>query len=64
MLEKLLAGVPLNPDQSFARNQFDGRFDTPLSEYPPSDYRRLVAKLAWSAKGRLDYCPTWQDPKC
>ena len=23
-----------------------GRFDTPLSEYPPSDYRRLVAAAA------------------
>lgn len=28
--ESLLAGVPLNPDQSFARNQIDGRFVTPL----------------------------------
>jgi hypothetical protein len=26
--ESLLAGVPLNPDQSFQRNQFDARFDT------------------------------------
>ena len=23
-----------------------GRFDTPLSEYPPSDYRRLIAAAA------------------
>lgn len=29
--ESLLAGVPLNPDQSFQRNQLDGRFNTPLS---------------------------------
>lgn len=29
--ESLLAGVPLNPDQSFYRNQLDGRFNTPLS---------------------------------
>lgn len=29
--EALLAGVPLNPDQSFQRNQLDGRFVTPLS---------------------------------
>lgn len=27
----LLAGVPLNPDQSLRRNQLDGRFVTPLS---------------------------------
>ncbi len=29
--ESLLAGVPLNPDQSFTRNQVDGRFVTPLN---------------------------------
>ncbi len=29
--ESLLAGVPLNPDQSFSRNQLDARFDTPLA---------------------------------
>lgn len=29
--ESLLAGVPLNTDQSFTRNQLDGRFSTPLS---------------------------------
>jgi predicted porin len=29
--ESLLAGIPLNPDQSFARNQLDGRYITPLS---------------------------------
>lgn len=29
--EALLAGVPLNPDQSFTRNQIDGRFFTPLN---------------------------------
>lgn len=29
--ESLLAGVPLNPDQSLMRNQLDGRFETPLS---------------------------------
>lgn len=29
--ESLLAGIPLNPDQSFNRNQLDGRFVTPLS---------------------------------
>lgn len=29
--ESLLAGVPLNPDQSFARNQLDGRLSTPLN---------------------------------
>jgi len=29
--ESLLAGVPLSPDQSFLRNQIDGRFDTPVS---------------------------------
>jgi hypothetical protein len=29
--ESLLAGVPLNPDQSFTRNQLDGRFVTPVS---------------------------------
>jgi hypothetical protein len=29
--ESLLAGVPLNPDQSFARNQLDGRFVTPIT---------------------------------
>ncbi len=28
--ESLLAGVPLNPDQSFARNQLDARFNTPV----------------------------------
>lgn len=28
--ESLLAGVPLNPDQSFLRNQLDGRFATVL----------------------------------
>lgn len=28
--ESLLAGVPLNTDQSFNRNQLDGRFDTAL----------------------------------
>jgi hypothetical protein len=28
--ESLLAGVPLNPDQSFNRNQLDARFVTPL----------------------------------
>ncbi len=28
--ESLLAGIPLNPDQSFQRNQFDARFDMPL----------------------------------
>ena len=28
--ESLLNGVPLNPDQSFLRNQIDGRFTTPL----------------------------------
>lgn len=30
--ESLLAGVPLNTDQSFKRNQFDGRLVTALSE--------------------------------
>lgn len=29
--EALLAGLPLNSDQSFNRNQLDARFDTPLS---------------------------------
>ncbi len=29
--ESLLAGVPLNPDQSFTRNQLDARFNTPLN---------------------------------
>jgi len=29
--ESLLAGIPLNPDQSFNRNQLDGRFVTPLN---------------------------------
>jgi len=29
--ESLLAGIPLSPDQSFARNQLDGRYVTPLS---------------------------------
>lgn len=29
--ESLLSGIPLNPDQSFSRNQLDGRFTTPLS---------------------------------
>lgn len=29
--ESLLAGVPLNTDQSFQRNQLDGRFVTPLN---------------------------------
>ena len=29
--ESLLAGVPLNPDQSFTRNQLDGRFVTPIN---------------------------------
>ncbi len=29
--ESLLAGVPLNPDQSFARNQLDARITTPLN---------------------------------
>ena len=29
--ESLLAGVPLNTDQSFTRNQLDGRFVTPLA---------------------------------
>lgn len=29
--ESLLAGVPLNADQSFQRNQLDGRFVTPLN---------------------------------
>jgi len=29
--ESLLAGVPLNPDQSFTRNQLDGRLQTPLN---------------------------------
>jgi hypothetical protein len=28
--EALLSGVPLNPDQSYRRNQLDGRFNTPL----------------------------------
>lgn len=28
--ESLLAGIPLNPDQSVRRNQLDGRFITPL----------------------------------
>jgi hypothetical protein len=28
--ETLLAGIPLNPDQSFSRNQLDGRYVTPL----------------------------------
>jgi opacity protein-like surface antigen len=28
--EALLSGVPLNPDQSYTRNQLDGRFNTPL----------------------------------
>ncbi len=28
--ESLLSGVPLNPDQSYTRNQLDGRFNTPL----------------------------------
>lgn len=29
--ESLLSGVPLSPDQSFTRNQLDGRFVTPLT---------------------------------
>jgi hypothetical protein len=29
--ESLLAGVPLNPDQSFTRNQFDGHFVMPVT---------------------------------
>lgn len=29
--ESLLAGVPVNTDQSFTRNQFDGRFVTPAT---------------------------------
>jgi hypothetical protein len=29
--ESLLAGVPINTDQSFKRNQLDGRFDTKLN---------------------------------
>jgi hypothetical protein len=29
--ESLLAGVPLNPDQSYQSNQLDGRFVTPLT---------------------------------
>jgi hypothetical protein len=28
--ESLLAGIPLNPDQSFSRNQLDGRYVRPL----------------------------------
>ncbi|MEO6246572.1 MAG: outer membrane beta-barrel protein [Opitutaceae bacterium] len=40
----LLAGVPLNPDQSLKRNQLDGRFITPLG-------RRMTA----TAKARSVY---------
>jgi hypothetical protein len=29
--ESLLAGIPLSPDQSFARNQLDGRYVAPVS---------------------------------
>ncbi|MBI4625903.1 MAG: outer membrane beta-barrel protein [Verrucomicrobia bacterium] len=29
--ESLLAGIPLSPDQSFTRNQLDGRFVTPVT---------------------------------
>src|SRR4051812_46746822 len=39
--ESLLAGVPLNPDQSFTRNQFDARFVTPIT-----------AKIGLTAKAR------------
>ena len=42
--ESLLAGVPLNPDQSFSRNQLDGRFSTPLGQ-----------KISGSVKARSVY---------
>lgn len=42
--ESLLAGVPLNTDQSFTRNQLDGRFSTPLSP-----------KTGLTLKGRSTY---------
>lgn len=42
--ESLLAGVPLNPDQSFYRNQIDARFNTPLT-----------AKLELNVKARSVY---------
>ncbi len=42
--ESLLAGVPLNTDQSFTRNQFDGRFTTPVSP-----------KTGLTLKGRSTY---------
>ena len=34
------------PPAMVARLLAAGRFETPLSEYPPSDYRRLVAAAA------------------
>jgi hypothetical protein len=39
--ESLLAGIPLNPDQSFQRNQADARFETPIT-----------AKFGFNAKAR------------
>ncbi len=37
LVERLLAG---------------GRFEAPLSEYPPTDYRRLIAAAAARLRGR------------
>lgn len=42
--ESLLAGVPLNPDQSSARNQIDGRFTAPVT-----------AKMSTTVKARSTY---------
>jgi hypothetical protein len=42
--ETLLAGVPLNPDQSFSRNQLDGRYVTPLG---PKFGLMLKARSVW-----------------
>jgi hypothetical protein len=67
--ESLLAGVPLNPDQSAQRNQIDGRFVTPLtpkvgltlkgralfSEYRDATLGRALDHWENLAAGSLDY---------
>jgi hypothetical protein len=67
--ESLLAGVPLNTDQSFNRNQIDGRFDTELNgkigatvkarsihyEYRNASLGRSLDRIENLFGGSLDY---------
>lgn len=43
----LLAGVPLNTDQSFKRNQFDGRFDHALNERFEASLKARIIDLGY-----------------